>query len=82
MREDISGLKATVDAIAKGQALGVERRAAMQRRADSIYALLDAHDRDLDRRWLLAFRLLTSGLGSKRLDAAHDVSPPSWNPDD
>ena len=49
MREDIKGLKATVDAIARDQALGVERRASMQRSADSIYARLDAHDRDLDR---------------------------------
>ena len=53
MREDIKGLKATVDAIAKDQALGVERRAAMQRSADSIYERLDGHDRELDdlRRW-------------------------------
>jgi hypothetical protein len=49
MREDIKGLKATVDAIARDQALGVERRAAMQRSADSIYDRLDGHDRDLDR---------------------------------
>jgi hypothetical protein len=49
LREDIRGLKATVDAIARDQALGVERRASMQRSADSIYARLDAHDRDLDR---------------------------------
>ena len=49
MREDIKGLRASVDAIAKDQALGVERRAAMQRSADSIYARLDGHDRDLDR---------------------------------
>ena len=49
MREDIRGLRASVDAIAKDQALGVERRAAMQRSADSIYARLDGHDRDLDR---------------------------------
>ena len=49
MREDIKGLKATVDVIAKDQALGVERRASMQRSADSIYARLDGHDRDLDR---------------------------------
>ena len=48
LREDIRGLKATVDAIARDQALGVERRANMQRSADSIYARLDAHDRDLD----------------------------------
>lgn len=49
MREDIKGLKVTVDVIAKDQALGVERRAAMQRSADSIYERLDGHDRDLDR---------------------------------
>ena len=49
MREDIRGLRASVDAIAKDQALGVERRAAMQRSADSIYTRLDGHDRDLDR---------------------------------
>ena len=49
MREDIKALNATVDAIARDQALGVERRAAMQRSADSIYARLDGHDRDLDR---------------------------------
>jgi hypothetical protein len=29
MREDIKGLKTTVDAIARDQALGVERRASM-----------------------------------------------------
>ena len=49
LREDINGLRATVDAIARDQALGVERRAAMQRSADSIYDRLDGHDRDLDR---------------------------------
>jgi hypothetical protein len=49
MREDIRGLKASVDAVVKDQALGVERRAAMQRSADGIYARLDGHDRDLDR---------------------------------
>ena len=36
------------------QALGVERRAGMQRSADSIYARLDGHDRDLDRMLRLA----------------------------
>jgi hypothetical protein len=53
MREDIRGLKATVDAIARDQALGVERRANMQRSADSILTRLDEHDRELDdlRRW-------------------------------
>lgn len=49
MREDIRGLKATVDAIARDQAAGVERRAAMQRSADSIFDRLDGHDCDLDR---------------------------------
>ena len=49
LREDIKGLKATVDAITRDQAAGVERRAAMQRSADSIYDRLDGHDRDLDR---------------------------------
>ncbi len=53
MREDIKGLKATVDVIAKDQALGVERRASMQRSADSIFSRLDQHERELDdlRRW-------------------------------
>ncbi len=53
MREDIRGLKATVDEIAKDQALGAERRANMQRSADGIFLRLDAHDRELDdlRRW-------------------------------
>ena len=53
MREDIRALKSTVDAIARDQALGVERRANMQRSADSIYARLDRHDLDLAdlRRW-------------------------------
>ena len=53
MREDIKGLKATVDAIARDQALGVERRANMQRSADGILSRLDQHDRELDdlRRW-------------------------------
>jgi hypothetical protein len=53
LREDIRGLKATVDAIARDQALGVERRANMQRSADSIVSRLDEHDRELDdlRRW-------------------------------
>jgi hypothetical protein len=49
MREDIKGLKVTVAEIAADQARGVERRQNMQRSADSIYARLDAHDRDLDR---------------------------------
>jgi len=53
MREDIRRLKATVDAIARDQALGVERRANMQRSADGIVSRLDQHDRELDdlRRW-------------------------------
>jgi hypothetical protein len=58
MREDIKGLKTTVDAIASDQA-GVERRASMQRPADSIYARVDGHDRDLDR--MLAWRNRVDG---------------------
>ena len=49
MRSDLKNLTTTVDSIAKDQALGAERRANMQRSADSIYPRLDAHDRDLDR---------------------------------
>ncbi len=48
MREDIKGLKATVDVFAKDQALGLERRANMQLSADSILSRLDQHDRELD----------------------------------
>jgi hypothetical protein len=62
MREDIKGLKATVDAIARDQALGVERRASMQRSADSIYERLDGHDRDLDR--MLAWQNRADGRSS------------------
>lgn len=53
MREDIRGLKAIVDVIARDQALGVERGASMQRSADSIFARLDQHEGELDdlRRW-------------------------------
>jgi hypothetical protein len=49
LREDIRGLKAAVDAIARDQALGVERRAAMRRSLDLIQDRLDGYDRDLDR---------------------------------
>lgn len=53
MRSDLKALTATVEAIAKDQALGVERRSNMQRTSDNIHARLDAHDRELDdlRRW-------------------------------
>jgi hypothetical protein len=53
MRADIKALKDVVDQIARDQALGVERRANMQRSADSIFLRLDAHERELDdlRRW-------------------------------
>ncbi len=49
MREGFKGLRAAVDSIARGQAAGVGRRAAVQRSADSIYERLDGHDRDPDR---------------------------------
>ena len=48
MRSDLKNLTTTVDAIAKDQALGAERRANMQRSADGIFLRLDAHDRELD----------------------------------
>jgi hypothetical protein len=53
MRADLKILAEKVDCIAKDQAMGVERRASMQRRADDIFSRLDGHDRDLDelRRW-------------------------------
>jgi hypothetical protein len=53
LREDIRALKATVDVIARDQALCVERRANMQRSAEGILSRLDEHDRELDdlRRW-------------------------------
>jgi hypothetical protein len=53
MRQDVKDLKVTVDILAKDSALGVERRANMQRSADSIYVRLDAHDLALAeiRRW-------------------------------
>jgi hypothetical protein len=53
MRGDIKDLKGVVATIAEDQKLGVERRANMQRSADSIFVRLDTHDRELDelRRW-------------------------------
>ena len=53
MRAGLEKLNEKVDLIAKDQALGVERRANMQRSADSIFNRLDQHDRELDdlRRW-------------------------------
>ena len=48
MRADLKGLTATVEAIAKDQALGIERRASMQRTSDNIHLRLDAHERELD----------------------------------
>ena len=53
MRADLKNLTTTVEAIAKDQALGVERRSHMQRTSDQIHARLEQHDRDIDelRRW-------------------------------
>jgi hypothetical protein len=76
MREDIRGLKAAVDAIARDQAAGVERRAAMQRSADSIYARLDGHDRDLDR--MLACRTAPTGRWSSRAGRSARPWSRSW----
>jgi len=41
MRDDIRGLRSVVDSVARDQALSVERRASMQRVADTITARLD-----------------------------------------
>ena len=78
MREDIRGLKAAVDAIARDQALGVERRAAMQRSVGFIYARLDGHDRDLDR--MLTWRNRADGAPSCSPAGrwARPWSPSSW----
>lgn len=53
MRSDLKALTVTVEAIARDQALGVERRVNMQRTADVMLSRLDQHDRELDdlRRW-------------------------------
>jgi hypothetical protein len=53
IRDDVKELKVVVDVIARDQALGVERRANMQRSADAIFGRLDQHDHELDefRRW-------------------------------
>lgn len=53
MRSDLKVLNAAVEAIAKDQALGVERRTHMQRSSDSMTGRLDQHDKELDdlRRW-------------------------------
>ena len=53
MRDEIRALRSAVDAVARDQALSVERRASMQRVADTITARLDSHEKvilDL-RRW-------------------------------
>ena len=53
MRDDIRPLRSVVDAVARDQGLSVERRASMQRVADTITARLDSHEKailDL-RRW-------------------------------
>ncbi len=70
MREDVRGLKAAVEAIARDQALSVERRASMQRVADAIAARLDSQEQathDLQR-WrdeaAGAIRLARWALGS------------------
>ena len=77
MREDLRALRSAVDAVAGDQALSVERRASMQRVADTITARLDSHEKailDLQRwrdeaagairlaRWALGASLLASVL--------------------
>ena len=77
MRDDIRALRSAVDAVARDQALSVERRASMQRVADAITARLNSHEQailDLQRwrdeaagairlaRWALGASLLASVL--------------------
>ena len=77
MRDDIRALRSVVDSVARDQALSVERRASMQRVADTITALLDSHEKailDLQRwrdeaagairlaRWALGASLVASVL--------------------
>lgn len=77
LRDDVRALRSAVDAVARDQALSVERRAAMQRVADTITARLDSHEKailDLQRwrdeaagairlaRWALGASLLASVL--------------------
>jgi hypothetical protein len=45
MRDDIRALRSVVDSVARDQALSVERRASMQRVADTITARLDSHEK-------------------------------------
>ena len=52
MRDDIRALRSVVDSVARDQALSVERRASMQRVADTITARLDSHEKAiLLQRW-------------------------------
>ena len=77
MRDDIRALRSVVDSVARDQALSVERRASMQRVADTITARLDSHEQailDLQRwrdeaagairlaRWALGASLVASAL--------------------
>ena len=45
MRDEIRALRSVVDAVARDQALSVERRASMQRLADTITSRLDSHEK-------------------------------------
>ncbi len=45
MRDDIRALRSVVDSVARDRALSVERRASMQRVADTISARLDSHEK-------------------------------------
>lgn len=49
MRADLKTLREAVDGIAKDQAMSVERRANMQRTAETLHARLDAHERRAQR---------------------------------
>jgi hypothetical protein len=77
MRDDIRALRSAVASVARDQTLSVERRASMQRVADTITARLDSHEKailDLQRwrdeaagairlaRWALGASLVASAL--------------------
>ena len=90
MRDDIRALRAAVDAVARDQALSVERRAGMQRAADGINARLDSHEKailDLQRwrdeaagairlaRWALGASLVASVQGKRKSVARRWAGP-------
>jgi hypothetical protein len=89
MRDEIRALRAAVDAVARDQALSVERRSTMQRVADTITGRLDSHEKAILelQRWrdeaAGAIRLARWALGATRAkrkgrgSASEDMAPAS-----